>query len=235
VKEAQATLTPMPKPAPIAVAATILLHAVLIAAVVAGLNADREPDTPSEPLKVQLLPPEPAPPQVAQSAPPPPAPIPPPVKKERPAPKSAAKPAPESKPAPRTPSTAPATAQESQQEAKPAPAPAPSSPATAAPPAPPAPVRTSASEASYAATNRTPPYPRISLTNGEEGTVVLRVLVTAEGTAGAVEVKASSGYMLLDESARKTVMTWRFKPATVDGKPVSEWYQVPIPFKLQNN
>ena len=96
-------------------------------------------------------------------------------------------------------------------------------------------MRTSASEASYASTNRTPPYPRIALANGEEGTVVLRVLVTQEGTAGAVEVKTSSGHALLDESARKTVQTWRFKPATVDGKPVAEWYQVPIPFKLQNN
>lgn len=96
-------------------------------------------------------------------------------------------------------------------------------------------MRTSASNASYAATNRTPPYPRISLSNGEEGTVILRVLVTPEGTAGAVEIKASSGHPLLDESARKTVMSWRFKPATVDGKPVAEWYQVPIPFKLQDN
>ncbi|OWW20104.1 hypothetical protein AYR66_11990 [Noviherbaspirillum denitrificans] len=96
-------------------------------------------------------------------------------------------------------------------------------------------MRTSASEASYAATNRTPPYPRIALSNGDEGTVILRVLVTAEGTAGAVEIAKTSGHTLLDESARRTVLSWRFKPATVDGKPVAEWYQVPIPFKLQNN
>ncbi|HYC41663.1 MAG TPA: energy transducer TonB [Noviherbaspirillum sp.] len=216
----------MPKPAPIA--ATILLHTALIAAVMAELTAGPEPDTRPEPLKVQLLPPEPAP--VAPPAPP--APIPSPARKEPPAPKPVAKPAPAPKPAPRTASPAPAPSQESAQEAKPAPPAASPPPLTAAPPAP---VRTSASEASYAATNRTPPYPRISLSNGEEGTVVLRVLVTAEGTAGAVEVKASSGHTLLDESARKTVVTWRFKPATVDGRPVPEWYQVPIPFKLQNN
>lgn len=65
--------------------------------------------------------------------------------------------------------------------------------------------------------------------------MVLRVLVKADGTAGAVEILTSSGYPLLDESARTTVQTWRFKPATIDGKPVAEWYQVPIPFKLQNN
>lgn len=64
---------------------------------------------------------------------------------------------------------------------------------------------------------------------------MLRVLVNADGTAGAVEIRNSSGYPLLDESAKSTVQTWRFKPATVDGKPVAEWYQLSIPFTLQNN
>lgn len=64
---------------------------------------------------------------------------------------------------------------------------------------------------------------------------MLRVLVKADGTAGSVEIKNSSGYPLLDDSARTTVQTWRFNPATVDGKPVAEWYQVAIPFTLQNN
>lgn len=64
---------------------------------------------------------------------------------------------------------------------------------------------------------------------------MLRVLVSADGGAGAVEIRNTSGYPLLDESARSTVQTWRFKPATVDGKPVAEWYQLAIPFTLQNN
>jgi protein TonB len=125
-------------------------------------------------------------------------------------------------------------------EAKPSPsatAAAPASPVAAAPgpatPVPPA--KTSASDASYASSNRKPPYPRLSRINDEQGTVVLRVLVKADGTAGTVEVKNSSGYPQLDESARSTVQTWRFKPATVDGKPVTEWYQLAIPFTLQNN
>jgi len=104
---------------------------------------------------------------------------------------------------------------------------------TQAPPAVPA--RTRASEANYAASNRRPPYPRLSQNYNEEGTVLLRVLVKADGTAGAVEIKKSSGYPLLDKSASTTVKTWRFSPATVNGKPVDEWYEVPIPFKLQDN
>jgi len=88
--------------------------------------------------------------------------------------------------------------------------------------------------ASYAASNRPPVQPARSLRNGEEGKVVLRVLVQADGSAGAVEIRSSSGFPMLDEAARSAVQTWRFHPATSDGKPVAEWYLVPILFKLSN-
>jgi protein TonB len=107
--------------------------------------------------------------------------------------------------------------------------------AAAAPPTAP-PVKTAVSiSASYAASNPFPPYPKMSLSNQEEGTVMLRVLVQSDGTAGDVQVKTSSGYALLDKSARTTVRGWRFNPTTLDGKPVAQWYQVPIQFKLPDN
>jgi protein TonB len=219
-------------------AATLLLHAALIATVLAGLSDSRKSETPPKPITVELVriqPPTPLP--VAPAAPPAPAP-----EKKRPEPKPRAehKPA----PVPREPREVPAPkvqAPDVSFDAKPSsstsaavPAtPAPSVQAAPASPAPPA--KTSVSVASYAASNRKPPYPRLSRLNDEQGTVVLRVLVKADGTAGNVEIKTSSGYPLLDESARTTVQTWRFNPATVDGKPISEWYQVTIPFTLQNN
>jgi protein TonB len=96
-------------------------------------------------------------------------------------------------------------------------------------------VRTGVSiPASYAASNRPPVQPARSIRNGEEGKVVLRVLVQADGSAGAVEIRNSSGFPMLDEAARGAVQTWRFNPATSDGKPVAEWYLVPIIFKLSN-
>ena len=107
-------------------------------------------------------------------------------------------------------------------------------PPAPSPPRPP--VKTGVSiSASYAASNRKPPYPRLSRINDEQGTVVLRVLVRTDGSAGAVEIKSSSGYPLLDESAKNTVQTWRFNPATVDGKPRAEWYRLAIPFTLQDD
>ena len=77
-------------------------------------------------------------------------------------------------------------------------------------------------------------YSRLSRRLREQGRVVLRVLVKSDGSAGSVEVKSSSGFPRLDQSAIDAVKSWRFNPATLDGKPVDEWYQVPIPFKLQN-
>jgi protein TonB len=74
----------------------------------------------------------------------------------------------------------------------------------------------------------------MSKRHGEQGLVVLRVLVKSDGSAGAVEVKSSSGFPRLDQAAADAVKSWHFNPATNDGKVVDEWYQVPIPFKIQN-
>lgn len=88
--------------------------------------------------------------------------------------------------------------------------------------------------ASYAASNRKPDYPKLSQRFGEQGTTVLRVLVQSDGSAGEVQIRKSSGYELLDEAARTAIRSWRFNPATSDGKAIAEWYQIPIPFTLQN-
>ena len=77
-----------------------------------------------------------------------------------------------------------------------------------------------------------PVYPRLSRRLGEEGIVILKVFVTAEGRAGQVQLHNSSGHPLLDESALLTVRTWRFQPAAINGQPIAEWYQLPIPFML---
>ncbi|MDQ7819729.1 MAG: energy transducer TonB [Armatimonadota bacterium] len=62
------------------------------------------------------------------------------------------------------------------------------------------------------------------------GTVVLKVLVRADGTVGAVEVVRSSGHASLDEVAASSAWSWVFRPATRDGAPIDAWAVVPVTF-----
>ncbi|WP_114241298.1 energy transducer TonB [Dyella sp. C9] len=76
-------------------------------------------------------------------------------------------------------------------------------------------------------------YPVQALHARMEGTVVLRVLVDEQGTPQDVTVEQSSGYAVLDRSAREQVLHgWKFQPATVSGKPVRAWARVPVSFNL---
>lgn len=82
--------------------------------------------------------------------------------------------------------------------------------------------------------NPAPPYPPQSRRMSEEGKVILRVEVSAEGRAENIEVKTSSGSARLDESALRTVRSWRFIPAKRGETPVDSWVLVPIIFKLEH-
>jgi protein TonB len=111
----------------------------------------------------------------------------------------------------------------------------PTAPATlSAPPAPPAPPRIQLpdSNAEYL-NNRPPPYPPLSRRLGEQGKVVVRVLIDIDGTARQAEVKTSSGYDRLDQAALKTVLGWTYVPGKVNGEPKAMWFNVPIHFVLE--
>ena len=89
------------------------------------------------------------------------------------------------------------------------------------------------SSASYL-NNAKPPYPPLSRRMREEGRVILRVLVTAQGVAGRVEIRRSSGFSRLDQAALNAVRNWRFVPAKRGNTPIEMWYDVPIDFSLRN-
>ena len=82
--------------------------------------------------------------------------------------------------------------------------------------------------------NPAPPYPPQARRMSEAGKVILRVEVSAEGRAANVEIKTSSGSARLDESALRTVRSWRFIPAKRGETPVDSWVLVPIIFKLEH-
>lgn len=67
---------------------------------------------------------------------------------------------------------------------------------------------------------------------GEEGRVVLRVLVNDKGRTESVEVQTTSGSTRLDEAAKQALKRALFKPHTEDGKAAAVYAIVPITFKL---
>ncbi|MFT3807186.1 energy transducer TonB [Arenimonas sp.] len=79
-----------------------------------------------------------------------------------------------------------------------------------------------------------PPYPALAEKRRMQGTVVLMILVGADGSPLEVSIEQSSGSSLLDEAARKFVKArWQFVPAQVGGTAVSAYARVPIRFTLQ--
>jgi periplasmic protein TonB len=81
--------------------------------------------------------------------------------------------------------------------------------------------------------NPKPSYPGISRRLGEQGTVFLRVFVTMAGDPSRVELKTSSGYPRLDQSAQAAVQRWKFVPARRGELAVDAWVVVPIKFSLK--
>ena len=80
--------------------------------------------------------------------------------------------------------------------------------------------------------NPAPDYPPLSRRLNEEGRVLMRVLVSADGSAEDVRVTKSSGSERLDNAAVDAVKRWRFVPATRNNQPLSAYVLVPIKFSL---
>ena len=79
-----------------------------------------------------------------------------------------------------------------------------------------------------------PRYPESARRRGIEGTVLLKMRITAQGRVEDVQVVRSAGYPDLDESAIEAVRRWRFEPARRNGEPVAEEaVLLPVVFQLQ--
>lgn len=77
-----------------------------------------------------------------------------------------------------------------------------------------------------------PVYPSQSRRMGEQGKVVLRVLVNEKGQPDQVLVQHSSGSSRLDEAGRQAALRALFKPHVEDGRPVAVFVIVPLNFQL---
>ena len=114
--------------------------------------------------------------------------------------------------------------------------PTPPAPEVAAPvaPAPPAPVAVQlpSSNADYLQ-NPKPAYPPLSKRLGEQGKVIVRVLIGADGVPRNAEIRQSSGFERLDQAALNTALKWRYVPGKRGGVAEDMWFNVPINFVLE--
>lgn len=84
------------------------------------------------------------------------------------------------------------------------------------------------------ATHTTPDYPSVSRRLGEQGSLRLRLSITADGAVKDAMVEQSSGYQRLDDAAMQWVKAhWRYTPAMEGARPVASMLSAVVTFKLQ--
>lgn len=82
--------------------------------------------------------------------------------------------------------------------------------------------------------NPPPVYPLRARKNHHQGTVILDIRVSSTGKATQIKILKSSGHKSLDQSAKRSVMTWTFISARKNNTPVEGHIEIPITFKLEN-
>lgn len=82
--------------------------------------------------------------------------------------------------------------------------------------------------------NPSPGYPEMARQQGYEGVVLVQAEILADGRVGKVVISKSSGYAILDQTAIKAVMAWKFEPAKKSGIPYKTWAELPIKFVLND-
>ncbi|WNG40143.1 TonB family protein [Archangium violaceum] len=79
--------------------------------------------------------------------------------------------------------------------------------------------------------NVQPEFPQAARASGREGLVILKIIVTEDGRVGDISVMR--GEEPFASAAIAAVRTWRYSPALLDGRPLSVYRVVKIPFRLR--
>jgi len=198
------------------------------------------------------------PPTPAPEVPPVPPPQPPPEAKLPPSPPPPAPPPPEPQPEAEAAAPPPAPPAPPSPPPAPPPAPPPPEPAVEAPPPPPPPVPGPPDKPSWQATtllgegsvgaaeisgdrmlpavgekgNLPPGYPPLSAELGEQGEVVVHVVIGVDGSVIAADVMRTSGYPRLDQATVAALKKWHFTPAVQNGLAVPSEEVFPVRFRL---
>lgn len=81
-----------------------------------------------------------------------------------------------------------------------------------------------------------PAYPERARQAGQQGSVMLKIQILTNGRPGEISVYQSSGYDLLDDAAVEAIARWRFVPAKdrLTGQPIVCYTTMPVVFKLRS-
>ena len=81
--------------------------------------------------------------------------------------------------------------------------------------------------------NAPPAYPTLARKRGQEGTVILQVLVSRDGRVEDLMIDTSSNFARLDRAALIAVRKWSFEPGRRGEEKEAMWVRVPVTFKLK--
>jgi protein TonB len=79
---------------------------------------------------------------------------------------------------------------------------------------------------------RQPPYPAAEQRAGIEGSVTVRLVIGADGRVKSVSKVRGANEAFFRATERQALRHWRFKPATVDGRPVESVQTVTVQFQM---
>jgi protein TonB len=75
-----------------------------------------------------------------------------------------------------------------------------------------------------------PTYPDSLKGSGIQGTVIVEAVINEKGCTESLHIVQKLNPQL-DELARQSVNSWKFTPATKDGRPVAVMVRIPVEFK----
>jgi TonB family protein len=82
-------------------------------------------------------------------------------------------------------------------------------------------------------TKSKPRYPLVARTARREGDVVLQAIIQVDGSVGEITVlRVNPSGFGFEEAATEAVGSWRFRPATQNGRPVAVFFTVNVGFDL---
>jgi periplasmic protein TonB len=77
-----------------------------------------------------------------------------------------------------------------------------------------------------------PEYPIVAIRSRLQGVVILEAVITKTGDVEQIRTLRAD-YPYFEKAAKDAVLQWRYKPATVQGRPVTVYFTVTVTFKMR--